>query len=181
MKRKLTLLAFFIMLCTIFSGCTSEPNYPPGLPSGEITIDVFDNPAKPGARFDFETGAIVYEPNGPVVGDIYFQKKFLCGSGSPLNVGIQDYQPGSIGFDVSAPSLNYKFPPGAPDVPSREAIYLSHIYWIQLTDGKYAKIKIKEATLNNNTNDFDFVTFQWVYQPDGSGNFQGKPQTEEAK
>jgi hypothetical protein len=160
----------------ILFGCSSEPNFPPGLPSGEVQITVFGDPVKPGARFDFETGTVVYEPGAPVKGDIFFDRKFLCGSGYPLNVAIQDTQPQSIGADPSAPTTGYTSPNDTSGVPSRTGIYNSHVYWIKLTDGKYAKIKIKQSPLNEKTSDFEFIIFEWVYQPDGSTDFKGIPE-----
>ena len=58
------------------AGCASEPNFPPGLPCGEIPITAFTDSEYPGARFYFETGQIVYEPDKPVAGDIFFDHKF---------------------------------------------------------------------------------------------------------
>jgi hypothetical protein len=165
----------------LIAGCASEPNFPPGLPCGEVSITPFADTQHPGARFDFETGRIVYESEMPVVGDIFFDRKFVCGSGAPLWVGVQDTQPQSIGADPSAPSMGYVFPNNDSGVPSREGLYTSHVYWIKLTDGKYAKIKIKEAILNDDASDYKSITFQWVYQPDGSTNFKGKEVEEEVE
>lgn len=135
----------------------------------------------PGARFDFDTGKIVFEPDAPVTGDIFFDRKSLCGSGAPMNVGVQDSQPQSIGADPTAPTTGYTFPNNDSGVPSRTGIYSSHVYWIKLDSGKYAKIKIKEIILNADASDYESILFQWVFQPDGSANFHGKVEEEETK
>lgn len=178
MKRLILLAAFVLSLAIgwiILPGCASEPNYPPGLPAGEVQMKVFGDPEKPGARFDFESGKVVYEPGVAVKGDIFFDRKNLCGSGAPLNVAIQDTQPQSIGADPSAPDLGYTPPPNDTGTPSRTGVYISHVYWIKLTDGKFAKIKIKESPLLPDASDYEYITMEWVYQPDGSNDFRGKP------
>jgi len=181
MRIMISTIALLLSCWFCLGGCASEPNFPPGLPHGEVRITIFSEQSKPGARFDFESGQVVYEPNAPSVGDIFFDRKFLCGSGSPLNVCVQDTQPQSIGADPSAPSIGYTCPPDTTGNPSRAGIYQSHVLWIKLTDGKYAKIKIKECPLKSDASDFDYIIFEWVYQPDGSTDFRGKPEAEDEK
>ncbi|MBU1022791.1 HmuY family protein [bacterium] len=175
------LIPLSLILLFVSAGCATEPNFPPGLPSGEVEIKVLQDTERRGERFDFETGRIVTELDAAVVGDIFFDRKFLCGSGEPLHVGVQDTQPQSIGADPTAPTTGYTFPLNRDGVPARVGVYVSHVYWIKLTDGKYAKIKIKDALLRDDASDYKSITFEWVYQPDGSTDFKGKPEAEKSE
>ncbi|HYE78440.1 MAG TPA: HmuY family protein [bacterium] len=168
-------------LCLLLGACSTAPaeEFPPGLPHGEFTLPTdapwFDSTEKPGARFDFSSGSWVYEPNDPQNGDIAFAKTFIKGSGK-LGVGIQDTQPQSLNYDKAAPTDGYETGPGGVDfnVP----VYSSHVYWVKTKEGHYAKFKIDAAEMNADGTGYDRLVVKWVYQPDGSTDFAGKPEEE---
>ena len=175
------LLPFLLLagfLCApLLAGCSgNNEESPPGLPHGEFTIPTdapwFDSTEKPGARFEFSTGQWVFEPNDPKDGDIAFYSTFLVGSGK-TGVAIQDTQPESINYTKFAPDSGYEETKD-PDKDLKMPIYSSHVYWIKCHDGKYAKIKIESAELNAKGAGYDRLVVRWVYQPDGSRDFNGK-------
>lgn len=175
---------FLLLLVTLFFalvGCgfsTPEEEYPPGLPHGEFTLPTdapwFDDATKPGARFDFSAGAWVYEPNDPKDGDLAFYKTFLAGSGR-TNVGLMDTQPESLNRSQTAPTSGYEESADGSGNDVIVPVYSSHVYWIRTGEGHYAKIKIAASEMNAQGTGYDRLVVKWVYQPDGSTDFKGKP------
>ncbi|MCG3153098.1 MAG: hypothetical protein GEEBNDBF_02407 [bacterium] len=182
MRSFLTTLS--LLLSLVIAGCgfsTPPEEFPPGLPNGEFTLPTdapwFDDAAKPGARFDFSAGTWVYEPNDPQQGDIAFNKTFIVGSGR-LKVGIKDTQPESLNRSQTAPTSGYEEAPGGGSMDFRVPVYNSHVYWIRTAEGHYAKLKIVTAEMNATGTGYDRLVVRWVYQPDGSTDFAGKPAEE---
>lgn len=177
--RYLLVLLLGLTLCLAACGfSTPEEEYPPGLPHGEFTLPTdapwFDDTTKPGARFDFSAGAWVYEPNDPAEGDIAFYKTFIAGSGR-LKVGVQDTQPESLNRSQTAPTDGYEEAPEGSNIDSTVPVYGSHVYWVRTKEGHYAKFKIVAAEMNAQGTGYDRMVVRWVYQPDGSTDFKGKP------
>lgn len=179
MIRLLPLLLLLLAPACGFS--TPEEEFPPGLPHGEFALPTdapfFDDPEKPGARFSFATGTWVFEPNDPQEGDIAFYKTFILGSGR-TNVGLKDTQPESLNRSKTAPTMGYEEAPSGSSQDFRVPIYGSHVYWVRTGKGHYAKFKIVSGELNAQGNGYDRLVAKWVYQPDGSTDFAGKPAEE---
>ena len=104
----LALLTFLLVGLILLTGCASEPNFPPGLPSGEVIILPFGFKEKPGARFDFETGKIeqlTFDGNGDIINgtfDWVYEEEFGCRdgfrwSGNAKNIAFWQLDASEIG------------------------------------------------------------------------------------
>ncbi|MFH1675587.1 MAG: hypothetical protein ABIC40_01085 [bacterium] len=174
MRILTSFLMAFILLVPIFGiGCKpSEPDWPAGCPHGEIWLPNVEDPDTPGAYFDLATGEIVYGDEAKKRGDIYIEKTFVAGNPA-LGIALHDAMGDSILYDKSAPGWGselWKQPPDA-NTPARVSIYMGHNIWIHTGDGKTGKIKLLDTESNENYTSFNRVKIQWIYQPDGSGEF----------
>ena len=94
-------------------------------------------------------------------------------------MGIQDTQPQSLNRDKHAPTSGYEKSAKGSGKDVKVPIYSSHVYWITTKEGHYAKLKIAAAEMNADGSGYDRLVVKWVYQPDGSTDFTGKPETPE--
>jgi hypothetical protein len=163
-------LLWTALLPLLKPSCSSEPQWPAGLPHGEEVL-----PNIPGAWFDFSQGKLIYGDEGKKQGDIYLEKTFIAGNPA-LHVALHDDLADSILYKTTAPSLNWTEQPNA-DNPARVSIYDGHCIWIKTGEGNYAKIKILLTESNANVSSYNWVKIQWMYEPDGSQQFHGVPST----
>jgi len=166
---------YFVASLLVFSlistaGCvyTREEDWPAGLPHGDIILPNVEDPDTPGAYFDFSTGSILYGDQGRQEGDIYLDYTFVTGNAA-LNVALASTQTDTILYDTTAPSWGQGWnEPQSETSPAREPVRQHMNYWVRTAEGHYGKLRIVDKESNADVTSYNFIKFQWVYQPDGS-------------
>jgi hypothetical protein len=171
-------ISFFMIFLPLLKQSCNEPDWPAGLPHGEETLTNFDDQTSPGAYFDFSQGAILYGEEGKAQGDIYLERTQLAGNPA-LGVAFHDDLADSLLYKTTAPSLDWTLQPN-PDTPARLPIYSGHCVWIKTGEGNYAKIKILATESNTDVSSFNYIRFEWIYQPNGSKEFTPNLEAEPA-
>ncbi len=179
--RKIAIFLVLIVPVWFLVSC-GEPEWPEGLPHGELILPNFEDPDNPGAYFDFSTGELVFGEEGRQRGDIYLDKTFIAGNPG-LGVSLHDQQPDSLLYDSTAPgwgSSGWNVPPDS-STPARISIYDGHNIWVNTSEGHTAKFKILLVNPNFDNTDYLSIKIRWIYQPDGSEEFHpiASPEGEE--
>jgi hypothetical protein len=171
-----------IFITSIFpalkAGCSTDPGWPVGCPHGEEILPNIADPDTPGAYFDFSEGKLVYGDEGKKNGDIYLEKTLLAGNPA-LGIELHDDLADSLLYKRTAPSLDWKSQPN-PDTPVRLSIYNGHCVWVRTSEKKIGKIKILQTDSNTDVSSFNWIKFEWIFQPDGTGDFPAPPEPESA-
>jgi hypothetical protein len=167
--------ALMAVIAFILFGCgpTAVEDCPPGVVCGKITLFNSADPGNEGAWFDFSAGRAIVEPQEHGEVDFCLFKTFLRSSW-PVVCGIQDSQADSLHRRSVSPEYDYEF----PDENRKNldmAIYSGHVYYFKTGEGHYAKIKIVETELNADATSYNYITFYWAYQPDGTPYFGINP------
>ena len=154
-KTKILKIAF-LSIIIVFTSCYENPfGSEILLPSGKSVL-VFE-----GNGFSFKW-QIVSTDVGTM--DIFFSKMF---DGS-LRLGRYAhsviYHYNNIEESTALADITSAPDPSAIEYEANIVPLLNHIYIINTLDGRFAKIKITKVSS-------DSVTFDWVYQPDGTRNF----------
>jgi hypothetical protein len=149
------------------SGC-AEPEWPAGLPHGEIILPNISDPDTPGAYFDISEGQIVYGEDGIARGDIYLDHTFICGN-AKLDVALHETQTDTILYDSTAPGWGSGWvEPNNEDSPARVPVNNHMNIWVRTAEGHFGKLRILMKEANTDYSSFLRVKFEWIYQPDGS-------------
>jgi len=165
----LAILTAFLGILPFWLASCQEPDWPEGLPHGEIILPNIADPDTPGAYFDFSEGELVYGEEGRQRGDIYLETNFVAGNPA-LGVALHDQQPDSLLYDRIAPgwgSEQWRRPVN-PDTPGRVPVYQGHNVWVITGEGNTGKLRILMAEANIDYTSFLRIKFEWIYQPDGS-------------
>lgn len=177
-------LLIFALLVAALTGCgpTAVENAPPGVDSGKITLFNIADAENAGQWFDFSEARIIVEGDEHKQGDFCLFKTFLRSSW-PVTCGIQDSQPDSLWRHTANPTYDYEVP-DATRKNADVAIYSGHVYYMMTGEGHYARIKIVDTgEMNDNATSFNYITFYWGYQPNGTEFFgvnpDGSPVTRE--
>jgi hypothetical protein len=172
MYTRLILAAAVIL---IFSGCgpSAVENCPPGVICQKITLYNQADPGNENVWFDFSEGRAIIEAEGHKDGDFCLYKTFLRSSW-PVECGIQDSQADSLHRRTENPEYDYIF----PDENRKNAdlaIYSGHVYYFITGEGHYAKLKILNSEWNSDATSYNFLTFEYAYQPNGTKYFGVNP------
>jgi len=162
-----TLLLISGLILSFGLSCVAEPEWPEGLPHGEIVLPNVEDPDMPGAYFDFSEGEIVYGEEGRARGDVFLEKTFLSGNPA-LGVQLAEKQPDSILYDMGAPSYGsglWKAPPDE-NTPARVAIRQGYNVWVRTAEGNLGKLKILLREASDDYTSMLNIKIQWIYQPD---------------
>ena len=168
------------MPLNLLASC-QEPEWPAGLPHGEIILPNIEDPDTPGAYFDFSEGELVYGEEGRQRGDIFLERTFIAGNPA-LGVALHDQQPDSLLYDSTAPSWGsggWKLPQN-DETPGRVAVYQGHNIWVQTAEGHTGKLRILMAESNMDVTGYIRVKIEWIYQPDGSNQLHAIEGAEES-
>jgi len=164
------LIITVIALCFV-TACVSEPEWPEGLPHGEIVLPNIEDPDMPGAYFDFSEGELVYGNEGRSRGDVFLEATFIAGN-PVLNVALAEQQPDSILYDTGAPGWGTNFWKTPPDenTPARVAVRQGYNVWVRTAEGNYGKLKILLREASDDYTKMLEIKMQWIYQPDPAKN-----------
>jgi len=164
------LILFLAAFPTFLASCGGEPNWPEGLPHGEVTLTNIEDPDAPGAYFDISAGELIYGDEGRERGDVYLERTFVAGNPA-LGIELHDAQPDSILYDTTAPgwgSSGWKTAPDA-NTPPRVPVRKDHNIWVKTSEGNIGKVHILLLEANSDYSNIYNIKLQWIYQPDGSG------------
>ena len=164
---KSTLVVLLFLSLGSGLSCSTEPEWPEGLPHGELILPNVEDPDTPGAYFDFSAGELVYGEEGRQRGDIYLEKTFISGNPA-LGVQLAEKQPDSILYDSTAPSWGsglWRTPPDAT-TPARVAIRQGYNVWVKTSEGNFGKLKILLLEATDDYTSIRNIKMQWIFQPD---------------
>ncbi len=162
----ITPLILLIIFITFIPSC-GEPEWPEGLPHGELNLPNINDPDTPGAYFDLSEGELVYGEEGRQRGDVYLDVNFVCGNPA-LGVEIHDAQPDSLLYDTGAPGWGTRLWKISPDGenPPRIGVINGHNIWVRTAEGNIGKFRIMSSEPNDDYTNMLSIKIQWIFQPD---------------